>query len=83
MKDNSVVQVIELSRYLLETRLLNQLLCSLWSLTDGKDFDKILTSHCDWLILVVNLIGSELPRRISKHADSCVHSISRDRSGRC
>lgn len=57
MKDNSVVQVIELSRYLMENGLLNELLCYLWSLIDGKDFDKMLTSHCDWLILVVNLIG--------------------------
>lgn len=57
MKDNSVVQVIELSRNLMENGLLNELLCYLWSLIDGKDFDKMLRSHCDWLILVVNLIG--------------------------
>lgn len=41
---------------------------------------KTLTSHCDGLILVVNLIGQKLSRRMLEHTSSCVHTISRDRS---
>lgn len=36
MKDNSMVQVIEFSRYFMVNRLLNELCV----LIDGKDFDK-------------------------------------------
>lgn len=40
MKDNSGVQIIGCSRCLMGNQLLNECLCHLWSLIDGKDFDK-------------------------------------------